>query len=321
MSEILKGLKFVQGAVAKKDFVPALKHFLIENQTVRAFNGTLALCSPIPFDIACKPDATSLIKAIACCEDTIQLNLTKAGSLNIKSGKFKVLIKCIQEDTPHVEPEGLVVQFDGQVLYDGLKAVEPFIGNDASRIWTNGVLIKDGSLFATNNVLLVQYWIGVAFPHVVNIPHAAIKEMLRIGEPPICAQLAENSITFHYSENRWIRSQLYVTDWPDLGRILNRESIQVPINEELFKGLVAIKSFVEDRIECVIFKPGAIATHDDETVGGSYEIEDMRYEGRYNLSMLALLEGKAQTIDWTGYPGPCIFQGGMLRGAIIGMRP
>ncbi len=320
MSDILKGLKFVQGAVARKDFIPALKHFLIENQTVRGFNGTLALCSPIPFDISCKPDATSLIKAIANCEETIQLSLTKAGSLGIKSGKFKVNIKCIQEDTPHVEPEGNIVQVDGEVLLAGLKSVEPFIGNDASRLWTNGVLIKDGSLFATNNVLLVQYWIGVAFPHVVNIPQAAVKEMLRIGEPPTCVQLAENSITFHYTENRWVRTQLYVTEWPDLGKILNRESVQIPINEEIFKGLEAIKSFVEDRVECVIFKPGAIATHDDEGVGSSFEIADMRYEGRYKLSMLALLEGRAQTIDWTGYPGPCLFQGGMLRGAIIGLK-
>lgn len=321
MADILKGLKFCVGAVAKKDFVPALKHFLIENQRVRGFNGILALCSPIPFDIACKPDASTLIGAIACCEDTIQLSLTKAGSLTIKSGKFKMNVKCIQEDTPHVEPEGAVINFDGQVLYDGLKAVEPFIGNDASRLWANGVLIKDGSLFATNNVILVQYWIGIAFPHVVNIPHAAIKEMLRIGEPPIYAQLSENSITFHYSENRWVRTQLYVTEWPDLARILNRESMQTPINEELFKALTALKRFVEDKIECIIFKPGVIATHDEEGVGGSYEIDDMQYQGRYNLSMLALLEGKAQTIDWTGYPGPCIFQGGMLRGAIIGMKP
>lgn len=319
MSDMLKGLKFVSGAIAKKDYVPSLKHFRIDGNRVRGFNGTLALCSPLPFDIACKPEAVSLIKAIANCEDTIQLSLTKAGSLSIKSGVFKVNIKCIEEDTPHVEPEGAVVQFDGQILLDGLKAVERFIGNDASRVWGTGVLVKDGSLFATNNVVLVQYWIGAAFPNVVNIPHAAVKEMLRIGEPPIFAQLAANSITFHYLEDRWVRTQLLVTEWPDLGRILNKESQQLPIDERLFKGLETIKPFVEKN-GCVIFKDNHISTHDDGAEGAEYYIPDLLWEGRYHISMLELLEGVAQTIDWSTYPSPCIFQGGMLRGAIIGMR-
>jgi DNA polymerase III sliding clamp (beta) subunit (PCNA family) len=319
MSDMLKGLKFVSGAVAKKDFVPSLKHFLIENNRVRGFNGTLALCSPIPFDIACKPEAVSLIKAIGNCEDTIQLSLTKAGSLHIKSGVFEVNIKCIEEETPHVEPEGAVVEFDGKLLLDGLKAVERFIGNDASRLWGTGVLVKDGSLFATNNVILVQYWLGVAFPHVVNIPHAAVKEMLRIGEPPIFAQVAENSITFHYLEDRWIRTQLLVTEWPDLGKVLNKPSEQAPLDTRLFNALVAVGPFVE-KIGCVIFKDNYISTHDEQGEGASYHIPDMLYEGRYHIDMLWLLEDVAQTIDWSQYPAPCIFQGGMLRGAIIGMR-
>ena len=41
--QVLSALKFVQGSVAKKDFVPALKHVVIENATVRGFNGVLAL--------------------------------------------------------------------------------------------------------------------------------------------------------------------------------------------------------------------------------------------------------------------------------------
>ena len=77
---MLTSLKFVQGAVAKKDFLPALTHFVIENGTVRGYNGMLALCSPIPFDIACKPKAESLVKAIANCNETVTLSLTQRGA-------------------------------------------------------------------------------------------------------------------------------------------------------------------------------------------------------------------------------------------------
>lgn len=85
---MLKELKFVQGAVAKKDLLPAMTHFAIEGGHVRSYNGTLALSSPIPFDIDCKPKAGPLVQAIANCNDTVTLSMTPAGKLRIQSGKF-----------------------------------------------------------------------------------------------------------------------------------------------------------------------------------------------------------------------------------------
>lgn len=318
---MLKSLKFVQGSVAKKDFLPALTHFVIELGRVRGFNGVLALCSPIPFDIACRPKADTLIKAIANCDETVQLSLTPAGRLSVKAGKFKTFIDCVQEDTPHPLPEGEFIKFDGAGLLTGLKMVEPFIGNDASRRWAMGVLIKEGSLFATNNVMLVQYWVGELFNRVVNIPAVAVKEIIRINEAPIYAQLAEGSITFHYEGNRWLRTQLYDTDaWPNVAAILDHPSLQQPIQEDLFAALEVIKPFV-DKMGTVIFQDTRVTTHLDETEGASFEVPELSaYNGKYHIHHLELLKGAAQTIDWSTYPKPVMFQGGRLRGALIGMR-
>lgn len=318
---MLKSLKFVQGSIAKKDFLPALTHFVIEMGKVRGFNGVIALCSPIPFDIACRPKADTLIKSIAACDETIQLSLTAAGRLAVKAGKLRTYIDCVQETTVHPLPEGRFVQFDGAVLLEGLKAVEPFIGNDASRKWANGVLVKDGSLFATNNVMLVQYWVGNLFDTVVNLPAVAVKEMLRINEPPAYAQLAEGSITFHYEGERWLRTQLYETEtWPDLNLVLGRPSIQTPIEEELFLAIETVKPFV-GKLGTIIFNEQGITTTTEENEGASYDVPGLAgVTGRYNIVHLELLKGAAKTIDWNGYPGPCMFQNDRLRGAIIGVR-
>lgn len=317
---MLKSLKFCAGSIAKKEYVPSLTHFVIEHGTVRGFNGVLALSSPIPFDIACRPKAETLIKAISMCDETIQLGLTPAGRLSVKSGSFKAFIDCIQMDTPHLLPEGQIINFDGEALLAGIKAVAPFIGDDASRRWANGILVEKQSLFATNNIMLVQYWLGIDFPCVVNIPQAAIKEMLRINEAPSYAQITDTSITFHYEGERWLRTQLYsTTEWPDLGKILDRPSIQSPIDETIFKGLVVIKPFV-DKLGTVLFADNKITTHVDENEGASFEVPGFNIEGKYNIEMLELLNGTAKTIDWSGYPGPCLFQNGRLRGAVIGMR-
>lgn len=317
---MLTELKFVQGAVAKKDFLPALTHFVIENGTVRGFNGMLALCSPIPFDIACKPKADSLVKAIANCTETVQLAMTAAGRLSIKSGKFKAFVDCVEGETPHAMPEGEVVAIDGAALLQAFKVVSPFIGDDASRPWSNGVLLLGQSAFATNNITLVEYWTGSTVPRPLNIPRAAIKELLRIDEAPEAVQLTDTSITFHFSGNRWLRTQLFETKWPDLTKVLGKESNPKPIDDRLFEALKTLKPFA-DKDGRILFKGGGkIATHDDETEGAGYEIDGFNHTGVYQIDMLNLLNGTCKIIDWSMYPSPCMFFGDRLRGAIVGMK-
>lgn len=316
---MLTSLKFVQGSVAKKDFVPALTHFSIEGGTVRGYNGVIALCSPIPFNIACKPKAEPLIKAIANCLETVQLALTPAGRLSVKSAKFKAFIDCVEGETAHVMPSGVHVPVDGPGLLKAVKTLYPIVGTDASRPWANGVLLIGESAFATNNVVLAEYWTGAPVPEPINVPRAALKEMLRINEPPEAMQMDANSITFHYAGGRWLRTQLLETKWPDLGKVLNRPSNPSPIEPKIFEALETIKPFC-DKLNRVIFTPGKIATHTEETEGASYDIDGFDHTGIYAFDMLKLLEGTATSVDFTTYPNPCMFFGDRVRGAIIGMR-
>ena len=316
---MLKTLKFVQGAVSRKDFIPALTHFRIENGTVRSYNGMLSLCSPIQLDINCSPKAEPLVKAITHCDETVSLSLTPTGRLSVKSGSFKALIDCVQEETPHVMPEGDEIHFNGETLLQAFKTIYPFIGSDASRPWANGILLKNQSAFATNNVTLVEYWVGATFPIECNIPKACIKEMLRIGEPPTHAQADKNSITFHYGKDTWIRTQLFSTEWPDLARVLDQPSTQLPIDPLIFEGLEKMKSFV-NKMGHIYIAPGTMATSRDIQEGAEFNVVSLQSEGLYNIEMLMLLKDTALTIDWTMYPSPCMFQGDRLRGAIVGMR-
>lgn len=317
---MLKELRFVQGSVAKKELLPALTHFRIEGGTVRGYNGTLALSTPIPFDIDCKPKAVPLIKAIQNCNETIQLSITKAGRLSIKSGPFKAFIECVpDEDTPHVMPEGDPFELDGEAFLNACKAVSPFIGNDASRPWSTGVLLFQKSAFATNNVILVEAWIGSQFPFTCNIPKAAIDEILRINEPPLYGQSDRNSITFHFSGERWVRSVLLDIAWPNVYKVLERENNAVPFEETFFDGLETLRPFV-NKLGAVHFEPDRMCTSLTEGEGATFELP-LGVVGCYNIEMLRLLKGAAEKIDFASYPAPCMFFGNNLRGAISGMKP
>lgn len=319
--EITEALRFVKGAVAKKDLLPALTHFRIEEGTIRSFNGSLALSSPIALELTCTPKATPFTKAIPNCKDTVTMKMTPNGRLSISSGKFRAFIECVPEDveTGHTLPEGDEFTLDGEAFLNALKTVEPFIGDDASRPWSNGVLFKGQSAYATNNVSLVEYWVGSTFPIICNLPKEAVKEILRIGEPPIKAQATENSLSLHFPGNKWLRTQLLDIAWPDLEKVLDVESNPTPINQELFDGLAVIKPFL-DEMGRVFFLDGGITTTITKDDGASFDIGDFNHEGVYRLEILSLLKDRANRIDWTLYPNPCIFYGDRLRGALIGMK-
>lgn len=323
---MLKALKFVQGAIGKRDYIPAITHFLIQDSRVTAFNGNMALSAPIPLDIDCKPKAVDLIKALSQCKDTISMALTTTNRLKVQSGGFKAFIQCTEAEAPHPKPEGDFLNINGELLMEAFQTLMPFVGNDASRLWTNGILLDGQSAYATNNVILTQYWTGVDFYGKYNIPRQTILEMLRIGEPPISAQADKTSITFHYENDCWIRTQLFDSEWPDLKRILDVESNPKPIDETIFDGLEMLKPFV-DGTGRVYIRHGKLWTMDpsaDDNIdsGATFDIEDDSLDCLFNLEMLLLLKGRIDTIDFDLFKAgkPCLFFKGNTRGAIIGMK-
>lgn len=317
---MLAELKFVQGAVSRKDLLPEMTHFAIVDGRITSYNGVLALSSPIDFGIDCFPKADALIKAIGSCNDVTTLSMTPAGRLRVESGKFRCFVPCLTEQAHDISPEGDDVQIDGEAFLKGMQTVVRFVGNDASRPWTNGVMLNHQSLFATNNVSLVQYWLGISFPVPVNIPLVAIRELLRTGKPPTHVQLTERSITFHFAEGEWIRTQLLSTDWPDIYSLLNVESNPAPIPDELFVAIEALKGS-EDELRRVFIKGNEMRTHQDEEEIGACYTSDMHMPvGCFSGTVLELLKGVATHADFSLYPQPIAFFGDSLRGVLMGMK-
>jgi hypothetical protein len=315
---MLDDLKFVSGAIAKKDFVPTMKHFLIHNGTVRAYNGVLTLSSPISLDIDCKPLADPMMRAIINCAETVNLSLTGAGRLEIQSGKFKAFVECTSLEIPDIQPEGTEISLAGIELVKVFKKLFPLIGTDASRPWVNGIYLNNKSCYVTNNAIVCQYWLGIDVP-AVNIPREAIKEIIRVGTEPTSIKVDKNSISFMYESGRWIKTKLIDGGWPNIEPILNAPNNQEAIDLEIFKAIDCVEDFCE-KIGILYFSEGIIHTSTDLEVGGRFDLESIKSKGAYNVNMLKLLNGLATSIDWSSYPKPCIFYGDNLRGAIIGMK-
>lgn len=318
---MLEALKFVHGAVARKDYKPELTHFRIHNKQVKGFNGSLAICSPIPLDLDICPKATQFVKAIDACTDTISMHINKNNKLVIQSGNFKSFVDCVDPiGFPDISPEGKNIVL-GDSLLPALEYLEPFIAEDASRPWARGILFDGESAFATNNIVLVQYWLSFKFPFRVNIPASAVRELLRIGENPVRMQVTENRIVFHYKDNRWLATQLCNVPWPDAIKILNEAppSDQKPFPVGFWEAIDQVIPFCDETNRLYFHGERMSTSQTPELAGSCVEIE-CEPTGCYNGKHLSNLRHIAKTIAFAAYPAPVSFFGDRCRGILVGIR-
>lgn len=320
---MLSELKFVKGAVSKKDLVPELTHFHIADGRVEGFNGKLSLSAPIALDIDCCPRAEPFIRAIEACEGTAQLHLTASGKLSVRSGKFRALVETVSADAfPGVQPEGVALDLQGIQLLPGMRMLEPLIGTDASRPWANGILLDGMSAYATNNVILAEYWMGCHFPYRVVIPLNAVKELLRIGEEPIGMQLTALNATFHFEGERWMRTQLLSDAWPNVRGMLDEyaHGQGALVSEEFWTALDTLAPFSTDKFSAVYLEGNVVRTHPDTEQGAFIEVPEQGLMGAYSHKVLRLLNGIATHVDFAAYPGKVSWHGEVTRGLIMGLR-
>lgn len=333
---MLDSLKFVRGAVSKKDPVPVLTHFSIHDGMIRGFNGVICMAAPIQLDINCQPKAIPFVKAVEICEDlesTPAFSMTAAGRLTIKSGKFKTHIECSADQFPDMQPEGDQIAVEPGLLA-AFKALAPMIAEDASRPWARGILIRNGSAFATNNVVIGEYWIGAQLPFEINVPEECIREVLRVKMDPTGISSTPRSITFHYANGSWIKSQLLSTDWPNVSPVLDKPSRPTPVPPDFFPNLARLAPYA-DTSRRLFISGNTLHTHVAEGEGASAVVEWDQADGStgsptrgvYNLDLLRSLDGLVAGIDFSLYPQPCLFFGPvtdagypLLRGAVVGMK-
>lgn len=324
---MLESLRFVQGAVAKKDMVPVLSHFQIRDGYVMGYNGRIALKSPIACDLEATPAAVPFINAINTCTGEVSLSLTSNNRLAVRSGKFKAFIKCTEEPYPLIEPTGEFLEC-GNIL-EAFRVLLPLVSEDASRPWSRGILLRGSSAYATNNVVLAQYWLGYETPCPLNIPKTTIQELLRIGEEPLGLQVSKDSITFYFKEQRYLHSMLYSLDWPDVEAVLARpaqEGAQLTdIPDGFFDAIQELTPFADKLGRLYVTATGiTTAPPESENEGARIELPLAGTDVVLAAKQVGALIGLATKIDLRhtspGNMRPCPWAGDNIRGVIIGMR-
>lgn len=315
---MIDALKFVQGAVGKKDFVPALTHFRIRDGRIMGHNGKLCLSAPIDINLDCAPKADAFYKAVQMCDETVQLHITPAGKLAIRSGSFRAFIDCVPlQEFPEVEPEGVPIGLADPLL-PALRTLYEFTAEDASRPWAAAVLLRGHSAYATNNIILVQFWLTAYFPYVLSVPRMAIKELLRVNREPVAIQATSNSISFHFEDGSWLRSSVQAMEWPDVNGVFDRcppVTASVP-PEGLREALAKVAPFTCEHRR-VRLRPGEVATDHDGEAGAAVAVPALDANVNFNIDYLQQCLNVTNTVAFADRYA--VFYGEGLRGVIMGL--
>jgi hypothetical protein len=321
---MLETIKLVAGTVADKDLIMAFTHIHITDGRIQGMDGRCVAidseCAQLKGIQATVP-ADRFLRAVVACdgEPTITLSEKK---LIIKRAGFKAMLPLMEhQDYPAVEgpPEDGERHLVKAGFVGALRRMKPFISQDASRPWSNGVLLKSGAMYATNNVILVS--LPFPAPIEVSLPTAAVDELIRVNQDPKEVLQTEHAIYFIY-DRFWMRVLHSVLPWPDVAGMLEKfdfDALEV-VPGQLLDAVRKIAHFHPDpKFPVVIFDSTGIHTMDGQHRAS---VEGMELpDGKYRAEIIQLVLNEAIKADFTKYPAPCPFSGmDKLRGMVVGVR-
>lgn len=301
-------LRMVRGAVADKAIVQALTHFFIYNGRLQGTNSRMAIDAPIAIEGSFAVPADRFIKAIDLCTDAMTLAVAN-DHLVIRDGRLSIKLPTIQSDSfPRAEPDPPDWEPETPLL-PIVAALLPFTAADASQVWPMGVWIEEsGHAYATNNICLVRmpcdFLSGTG--HSINLPGSAIEELVRIGREPTSFGVANGSVTFHYDDGAWLKTQLIDKEWPiatleELYRgTFAKAKIKAmrPVPDGLREAIDKIIPFCENtKFPVIMFGDGMVATEDGASRAefSGFDLPAMSYNA--NMIALALSAATHLTVD------------------------
>lgn len=317
---MIKELRLVRGAVAKKDIVPVLTHFHIYDGRIQGGNGKISIDAPCEslkgLDVTVP--AERFLKAVDACGGEPKLKVTPAGKLSVKNKKFSAMLPLAEHDKFPLTGAGDCSVSDFKDLLSALRLLQPFIADDATRLWSNGVWLHDGYAYATNNVVLARTKVNINVSCI--IPAYAIEEILRIGLTPIGYQLTEKALYLFYEHTMWLRSHLIEGQWPEsVADMIKPVKDMTEVGEEFFLAVQRIVPFCpETSFPRICLNDGKVATDDGAM---SAEIDGFTgMAGFYHATPLLAVAAVANGIDFSSYPSPSYFKGINIEGILVGIK-
>lgn len=317
INPLVDALRFVS-LVTKDEGKPYEVYSIMYQGQIIAHNGIIGAGHKIPENMNCAPHTNLFREALTKCGEAYSLEMTDKG-LQIKSGKFKAVVPCADY------LEGGISYIPDPPMYSindtfakALQAVGVLTSETDEHIVKASILMNQGSLIASDTRIIFEYWHGLELPYGASLPKAIVNPLVKSSKKLVKFGYSKSSVTFHFEDESWLKSQIYADRWPNIQTVLSKKANMWPVPTGFWEALEAVAPFSPDGL--VRFAAGRLASHRQDGAGASFDVPGLPAGPVFSARSLRLIQPYAEQIDFTVEGGKMLmFKGDNIRGAIAGI--
>jgi hypothetical protein len=323
---LLAAVDFV--GIVETDAFEHSQYARLSDNFIIAYSNVMVAGHPIAEEINLCPQTAKLRAALIRCGRT--LAITEAnGQISIKGDKLRALVPCLAEPLANMSPDMPVIQGDFEILKEAFKAGNTVADEKSERMMFASLLLDRNTLTATNGLVLIQYWHGIAnlppgtvIPKVFAQAVAGVKyKITGIGGAFDPTAGFMRSLTIWFDNGSWLKTQCYEDRWQDISKVIDVATNPIPVYEGLFEAVEAVEPFCES--QAVYFCTNAVQSHPEGEAGAIYEVKDLPAGKIFNPKLIRQVAPYVKTIDLFAATDRGFFFGGTeanpVRGVFMGM--
>jgi hypothetical protein len=295
--ELLKAMRFISIA-QREEGTPYQTHCRFTGSEVVAFDGILAAGYPCQQIMNACPHTFNTIAALSRLRGQWSLTMLDADKMVLNDGKFRAIIPCLRPvDVESVGQQPLMYPLNEEFKHAADKA-GVFITEAGQRVIDSSLLSRDGSLIGCNGLILIEAWHGNPFPPGLIIPWTAFKALKKIDLKLIGFGFDANAVTFHFEGGAWLKTQLFQSDYPDVGRLVDQcnAARAVPKAEELERAINAV--IPHSATNRVWIENHVVRSHESVEVGATYNCDGLPFAKSINGDMFLKVAAFVTHIDF-----------------------
>lgn len=291
-----------------------------------AFDGTVAAGFPVEEDLTVCPQADKLDAALKKCGVNLTIAVLPSGNLSVKGDGLRAVVPCLADASvmPPVWPDPPIAVITDE-LKEGFRVLQKLAKEKAERLVDSCLLLQARSMVATDGYILLEYWHGIDLPPGLLVPKSFAEAVIKQTVPLTGFGYGPRSVTFHYENGAWIRTQLFDAAYPDYTKITDVPSYPIPTPAGLFDAIERVAPFSDSN--SVLLWNGRVTTNREDEKGAQADVEGLEIRGHngvpfaaFDPNLLKKVKPFCETIDFNTYSDKAYFFGGMVRGAIMGKR-
>jgi hypothetical protein len=292
--------------------------FIIHNGSIYARN--LAMQAGVTFEstVDFNVPAAALEAALSRMKEIQSLTIDD-GIVTIKSGRLKSVIRLVESEPPGLPQMPTEWLKTPPALVPALKAAKEHCGEMG---WQTCVRLMDERVTAFRS----QSGIDIAVPGLVIKPSLIVPEVIDFliaqgGSDYYASQ--ERAVCFQWEDGRWLRSQLYNAEMPEINiaGIFENAGNEIPVKITAeFRAAYADAAAMTDSVIMMTPEGFQGRTGDVANSAVEFKIKGLPKDHASYWQTKYLDPVMAQAVAWnpTTWPNPSYFEGPGLTGVIMG---